>query len=755
MDKARVVTTLAAPRLGVSALSLVLVFVAVSLFPHSLDAEEPRAKNVLVLYSFSDRSLFDSLDALKSAIRERTHGPVNFEVEYLETQRLLNPDYERSLSETLHHVYGAERIDAVVVAAYPALQFAVAHRNQMFPGVPIVFSYVSAGRFRDQRVPPEVTGVTVSADVQGAIDLAFRLQPDTKNVALIVGNTEFELHWKQVFHDEFLQLKTKANLIDLGWSSADQVMQQVSELPAHTVVFFEVSPQFSAQPVFGRHDALTAIARKLPTYCVYSPFCMDRGAIGAFQADETEQSAMTADLVSRILAGEKPESIPLVHGSPARPVVDRRALQRWNIPEEALPKGSLVLFREPSAWERNRNYILVGGALVLSEGFLIFYLLRQRANRRKVERSLIVRETQLRESSEILQESEERFRRLANTAPMLIWMSGTDKMCTFVNQAWLDFTARSVDLQVGNGWAAGVHPDDLDHCLQVYSAAFDARATFEMEYRLRRYDGKYRWIIDVGVPRFESSGVFVGYVGSCIDITDRKTTEKSLEELSGRLIAGQEAERTRIARDLHDDFSQRLALLGIGLGRLWKKRPESEEEERVVIRELWDRTKEISSDVHRLSHQLHSSKLEHVGLGPALKGLCDEVGDKYAIRVDFNEEGIFTGIPKDVALCLFRVAQEALSNVVKYGQVQRAAVDLHGEAHKIRLRVIDAGLGFDPDAEREDAGIGLVSMRERLRLVGGLFSVRSAPNAGTEILAEVPWSAPAPEAQAEAQVSGG
>jgi PAS domain S-box-containing protein len=755
MRKAGAMTIPVFRRIGVAALPLVLVFISVSLFPDSLDAQESPGKNVLVLYSFSDRSLFDSLDALKTAIRERTHGPVNFEVEYLETQRLLNPEYERSLSETLHDAYGAEKLDAVVVAAYPALQFAVKHRNEIFPDVPIVFSYVFAGRLREQKLPPGVTGVTVSVDIRGALDLAFRIQPDTKNVALINGNTEFERHWQQVFHNEFLPFKGKANLIDLAWSPSDQLMQQVSQLPAHTVVFFEVSPQLSAQPVFGTEDALAAIAGRLPTYCVFSTFCMGHGAIGAFYADNTEQTTKTADLVARIFSGEKPENIPMVHDSGARPAVDWRELRRWNIPEKALPSGSLVLFRQSSPWERDRNYILVGSALLLSEGLLIFYLLRQRSNKKNVERSLVVRERQLRESSDILEESEERFRRVANSAPVLIWMSGTDKMCTFVNQAWLDFTGRSVEHQVRNGWASCVHPGDVDRCLQIYSGAFDARASFELEYRLRRYDGTYRWIIDVGVPRFDSSGVFLGYVGSSIDVTDRKATERSLEELSGRLIAGQEAERTRIARDLHDDFSQRLALLGIGLGRLWKKRPESEEEERVVIRELWDRTREISSDVHRLSHQLHSSKLEHVGLGPALNGLCSEISEKYEIQVKFNEEGVSSGIPKDVALCLFRIAQEALSNVVKYSQVQTAEVHLCGEANKIRLRVVDVGAGFDLGVEREDAGIGLVSMRERLRLVGGLLSIRSAPMAGTEILAEVPLSRSAPETQIKSQVSGG
>ncbi len=197
-----------------------------------------------------------------------------------------------------------------------------------------------------------------------------------------------------------------------------------------------------------------------------------------------------------------------------------------------------------------------------------------------------------------------------------------------------------------------------------------------MEYRLRRYDGKYRWIVDYGVPRIESDGTFCGYIGSCVDITDRKLNAESLEELSGRLIAAQEEERGRIARELHDDFSQRLALLGIGLSRLWKKRPESEEDERTLVRELWNRTQEISSDVHRLSHQLHSSKLEHVGLGPALMGLCEEISEKYGIQVEFTDRERPLQIPKDVALCLFRVAQEAVSNVVKHSQAKQARVEL-------------------------------------------------------------------------------
>ena len=133
-------------------------------------------------------------------------------------------------------------------------------------------------------------------------------------------------------------------------------------------------------------------------------------------------------------------------------------------------------------------------------------------------------------------ESEERFRLVADTAPMLIWMSGPEKLCTYFNKAWLDFTGRSIEAELGNGWAEGVHSEDLDRCLEIYHQAFDRREAFRMEYRLRRNDGEYRWIVDIGVPRFRLDGSLAGYIGSCADVTERKRAESDriimLEEIA-------------------------------------------------------------------------------------------------------------------------------------------------------------------------------------------------------------------------------
>lgn len=369
--------------------------------------------------------------------------------------------------------------------------------------------------------------------------------------------------------------------------------------------------------------------------------------------------------------------------------------------------------------------------------------------------SKIVRDITARKRTEHgLRESEERFRLVANTAPVLIWMAGADKLCTFFNQGWLSFTGRSMEQELGEGWLSSVYPADVPRCLGIYSASFDARAEFEMEYRLRRFDGEYRWIVDHGVPRFESDGAFCGYIGSCVDISERRASEESLHALGGRLIHAQEQERARLARELHDNFSQRLALLSIALGQLWKKLPESEIEERATVLEILKETKEMCSDIHSLSHILHSSKLELVGLVPALIGLCKEIGDKHKVAVHFTKHGPPRNITRDVALCLFRVTQEALGNVVKHSQAKCADVELDVNSKTVSLRIVDAGRGFDLDLSNPAGGIGLVSMRERLRLVGGRLFVKSELMRGTEVFAEVPLTVYATKAQERPQAVG-
>jgi len=337
-----------------------------------------------------------------------------------------------------------------------------------------------------------------------------------------------------------------------------------------------------------------------------------------------------------------------------------------------------------------------------------------------------------------MRESEERFRLVSNTAPVLIWMADTDKLCTYFNKPWLDFTGRPLSSELGHGWAEGVHAEDQQRCLETYTQAFDRREEFRIEYRLRRHDGKYRWVLDIGVPRFNPDHSFSGYIGSCMDVTERKLAEEALSSVSSRLIEAQEQERTRIARDLHDDTNQRLALLAVQLGGLKKDIPDSNGEVLSRIDQLQKHTSEIAADIQALSHELHSPKLEYLGIVAAMRGFCQEFGEKHKLDVDFKSHNLPSSVPSDVSLCLFRVMQEALHNAKKHSRASRFTVNLWGIPGEIHLTVSDTGVGFDPEAAMKGQGLGIVSMRERVRLVNGTISIASELMHGAEISVRVP-----------------
>jgi PAS domain S-box-containing protein len=491
-------------------------------------------------------------------------------------------------------------------------------------------------------------------------------------------------------------------------------------------------------------------------------------------------------------------------------------------------------------------------------------------------------------AEEALRESESRFRIMADTAPTLIWMSGLDKLCIYFNQVWLDYTGRTMEQELGNGWVDGVHPEDFDRCWKTYAEAFDRREPFQMEYRLRKADGQYGWVFDKGVPRYFPSGEFAGYIGTCIDITERKWVEaalqssdvftravlnslsahvcvldkegaivttndawkefarqhvdrafifgevsdnyldhcrhiaaggtltgqailkgiedvlagsevsfiyeyachlpaeecwflmrvtplkdakgvvisqtdisrrvrmgqaleqhalllgekqKELESLAGKLIEAQEEERKRIARELHDDFNQRLAALSVELESMERAPialPESMARQLTGVRV---QTGMLSDDLHDLAYRLHPSLLEHVGLEVAARDNVAEFAKRTGLSVKFTAREVPKTLSSEVATNLFRVLQESLQNVSKHAQATDVNVRLSGSSKGIGLSVRDNGKGFDvEDKNACGKGLGLVSMQERARGLGGFLRIHSLPRNGTKVCAWIPHS---------------
>jgi PAS domain S-box-containing protein len=357
----------------------------------------------------------------------------------------------------------------------------------------------------------------------------------------------------------------------------------------------------------------------------------------------------------------------------------------------------------------------------------------------KVKRivGMIVDISERKRAEEAIKESEQRFRLVADSAPVMIWMSGLDKRPTYFSQPWLDFTGLS-EPALQNDLAGIVHPEDYEKCHETYCRGFDQRRPFRKECRLRRHDGQYRWMLDIGVPSFHEDGSFAGYIGSCVDITEQKLAEDAHAKLSRRLIEVQDEERRAVARELHDDITQRISLLAFDLKFLQQNLPSSRDVLQERLGEEYRRVSELVSDIDALSRRLHSSTLQRLGLTKAAEVLCRELSQRENLQIAFSWEGTPADIPEATSFCLFRVLQEALHNAARHSEARRIEVQLTEKPGEIHLIVSDSGKGFKIDSAKQSGGLGLTSMQERVRLLGGTIAIDSKPMAGTTIHVCVP-----------------
>ena len=217
-----------------------------------------------------------------------------------------------------------------------------------------------------------------------------------------------------------------------------------------------------------------------------------------------------------------------------------------------------------------------------------------------------------------------------------------------------------------------------------------------------------------------------------------RDAEREIKALSARLINAQEEERSRIARELHDDFGQQIAALSIGMSNLKRQIPAEQSEAREQSEHIQTRLVHVSESIRRLSHELHPAALEFSGLGAALRGYCSEFGLLTGIQVSCKTSGGFEGVPDPVALAVCRITQEALQNVAKHARVSQAEVSLSRADGLLELTISDRGAGVEPKRTGMAAGLGFVSIKERTRLVNGTFEIESRPNQGTTLRVKIP-----------------
>lgn len=332
-----------------------------------------------------------------------------------------------------------------------------------------------------------------------------------------------------------------------------------------------------------------------------------------------------------------------------------------------------------------------------------------------------------------LRASEELLKIFIKNVPVEVAMLDRDMRYLQVSDRWCADYSLDCSQLLGRSHYE-LFPDCPQRWKEMHRRALEGETLRTDEDRWDREDGTTKWVRWEIRPWSTSSGVVGGILIFAEDITDRKQMEEAISGMSRKLIESQEQERSRIGRELHDDINQRLAMLAVELEQL----QDNPSQVASRVQELRKETIEISNDVQALSHELHSSKLEYLGAIKGMKSWCREFGERQGIQIEFKSSEVQSSVAPEIGLCLFRVLQEALHNASKHSGAGRVEVLLREDPGEIHLVIRDSGRGFDSETAMQGRGLGLVSMRERVRLVNGTIAVESMVDGGTTIHVRVP-----------------
>jgi PAS domain S-box-containing protein len=499
---------------GVLALGLLL------LVPPAGRAASEETKRVLIVHSFGSAAppFTTHSTAFETALTQDMGKRVDLDEISLDMARYAQPDMEGAFVEFLMHRLAKWQPHLIVPVGSPAGRFVSKHRDRLFPDTPVIYTGMDRRTLPPNAFQKNATFVGEDFDLAGLAEDILQLAPETTDVYVVLGASPLERYWTVEFQRAFHRFTDRVRFTWLNDLSFDQMLERAATLPPRSFILLALLLRDASGVTHNEDDALQRL-RAVTTAPINGLYQhqLGLGIVGGRLYQAELQGAEAARIAIRILRGEPASSFPPLIVPSQTPRYDWRELRRWNISERRLPVGSVVVFRQPTAWERYRWWVI--GAVIIGtvQTGSILCLALNLVKRRRAERAL--------------RESESRFRTVADSAPILIWMSGADKRRTFVNKPWLDFTGRTASQETGSGWTASVHPDDLPDCLEAYANAFDARQPFVLQYRLRRHDGEYRLVSDHGVPRYDAHGAFAGYIASGQDVTDRARAEERFRQV--------------------------------------------------------------------------------------------------------------------------------------------------------------------------------------------------------------------------------
>jgi signal transduction histidine kinase/ABC-type uncharacterized transport system substrate-binding protein len=717
-------------------------------------------------------------NALRSTLESRSTTPIHVHTEFLD----LNTSYGTSIQGELHELlrlkYRERPVDVIVAQGQLTVPLALQARAELFPKAPIVFVAVDSPTFTNLPAESMITGTWRRRAWAETLDVAQRLHPGTRRAVVVVGSTLAERAWEQAAREQLALYVTSIEITYLVDLSVDQVLQKIAVLPDHSVVLVGPFLGDSTGRAFTTPLVVKQIASvsRAPVYAT-TEAVIGAGAVGGVVVSFEAHGRVAAEQTLKVLAGERPP--PTSTGTTVA-MFDDRQIKRWGIDRRLLPSGSIVLFHESSVWERYRGYIVGGVGLLILQTGLIVALLVQRAQRRRARQSLAERlkfETVLSDLSTALascpdtaidQQIEQGLQRVVldlDTDRASLWAlnDGTGKgrithswirpgvptnppVADEKHFPWIFGQIRQghvVRLPGPEGWPEEAWTDRESLAriptLSTAVAPLVEGGVVVGGLSVGTVSEERHWPEEL-LPRLRLlADIFVNALARQRAARTAQESAQDIQHLAGRLINAQEDERRRIARELHDGLNQDLAAVSIALSTIEEGLPASTPvARRQQFTRLQERTVELAGAVRHLSHGLHPGVLQYAGLAIALRSHCHEFERDHGLSVTYRADDDLGSVPPDVALCLYRVTQEALRNAARHAKADRVWVSLERQRGYLALVIRDDGRGFDLEESRARGGLGLISLDERVRLVGGRITIDTKPGRGTEIHAVVP-----------------
>lgn len=705
-------------------------------------------------------------------------GSVAIESEYVDFDRLQTPQYRELWLDLLRVKYAEDPPDIVVPVHDLAAQYVAMCQPEIFPDAEIVFCSVSEDVLPGISLTPRMTGITYRLEFQRTVELASQLCPTAQQVVVVSGVSEMDAALLQAAQSR-LTGQVRQTLIYWTGLPLEELCAKASELDdSHVILFLSYEKDRAGRMSISSRDALETLtaAAAVPTFALYDSL-LGAGVVGGQMAQVEEQGQEAGEIVARLLKGETPQKIEFAGSGMTRPLFDWRALKRWGIPEQQLPRDYELRFRSPTTWEQYGPALMLAGAVVGLQSVLIIGLLLNHQRRRlvqaKLQEMLRFQTTLAEVSSTLVEHSFYVFPETLQTViRQFVESVGADSCSVFrLVNGHLELAARvSRDPQeLGSG-----PPLSIDSIYGLWSRVMlGDRVVFSTLAELDAADSEARKVLF-------SPGTTAGIVCSLREnhqwlgllvLGVREPTKSAIEQiqdrgailadllsqyiarvnafqliassrsearrLAGDLLTAQEDERRRISLEIHDDICQRLVAVGMQI-QVLEGQVEEPPSAVDILQRLTKALGTVSRDVQHLARRLHPAILEQLGLPDAIRAECRRLEEVGKVQIDFRCLPLPTAIEKNVALCLYRITQEAVWNVVKHAAANHATVQLSSDAEAFYLEITDNGRGFDIEKRQAGRGLGLKSFKERVRPFGGTVEIVSSSQLGTKVRVRLP-----------------